>query len=896
MKNSRVCVVVFFLFLSLVIGINNSAVANEYLVGPGDVLYISVWGHPELETEVTVRPDGYLTFPLVGDHWAIDKTTRELRAELETILAEFVVKPQVTVMVREFRTLEVQVLGEVQDSGYYTLKAGSRLMDVLALAGGPIKTADLTKVTITRYSLDSSEQEYTNVLQVNANDYIEHGNLASNPLIESGDMIYVAPSGRATIFGEVRQPTSYDLGSGLDILDLLALAEGALDSADLTQVTITRQTEEGPQEQIINVQAILSGRSKSIKIEANDVVFVPKQQQVMVLGAVRNPGVYNMQKELNLVELLGRAGGVLATANTESISITRKFGDQQELLVADASPSLTGREGGDNPPLRADDLIFVPEGYQNVLVLGEVRVPGSYLVKEYTRLLDVLVQAGGTSDRSGEILVLTRNGEAKEIELGALERLGLQNEKILPGDVVYIPEGRRQVLILGEVRNPGYVQFRQGDRLLDAIGLAGGLTQNALEQEVSLSRQTEQGIEISVIDFSELMINRYLANNELLQAGDVIIVPQADRSVIVLGEVQRPGYYQFKAGDGILDAIMLAGGFSEAAQEEAISLTRQTEDDAEVITIDFSELEKNHFIDEDIALMGGDVIMVPRSDRSTLVLGEVRSPGYYVFSKGQRFMDLIARAGGFTTDADPEKVVITRETPTGVESKTINLDLLAGTTNNSVLQGGEIISVPKANRTVLVFGEVARPGAYSIPPQGRLLDILALSGGLKTNTGDETVVLTRNLVEGEQVWQVNQNELMTSQSEYNLSMLGGDVVYVPAARRQILVLGQVKNPGVYSLPAGARVMDALAMAGGPQERAALEAVGIYRDGSMDGSELVAMGKDKVLFSGDASENPLLDAGDIVYVPETKKPDWTKIFGFLGGLKTFKDLFNIRIPW
>ena len=91
-------------------------------------------------------------------------------------------------------------------------------------------------------------------------------------------------------------------------------------------------------------------------------------------------------------------------------------------------------------------------------------------------------------------------------------------------------------------------------------------------------------------------------------------------------------------------------------------------------------------------------------------------------------------------------------------------------------------------------------------------------------------------------------------------------------------------------------MDAIALAGGPLERAALESVGIYRDGSLEGSDIVAMGQDKVLFTGDASENPLLTGGDIIYVPETKKANWTKIFGFLGGIKTFKDLFDITFRW
>ena len=870
--------------------------ANEYLLGVGDVLRISVWGHTELTTDVAIRPDGYLTFPLVGDHFAANKTPRQLGAELQAILGEFVINPQVTVIVNQFRTLQVQVLGEVRTSGYVQLKAGSRLMDVLASAGGPDKTADLSRVTITRYVFDSVGQEQTQVLQVDVNQFLESGSPSHNPLIESGDMIFVPTSGRATIFGEVRQPTSYDLGSGLDVLDLLALAGGALDTADLEQVVVTSQKDGQPVEQIINVQDYMSGRSKAAAILPNDVVFVPKKQQVMVLGAVSSPGIYTLHSEAHLIDILARAGGVSASGDPSTVAITRSGDSGQEILVVNAEPGLKGQAGGENPRLFADDLIFVPDGYQNALVLGQVRTPGSYIVREQTRMLDLLAEAGGTAERAGDELTLTRDGVVKTIDLGALERLGLQNDKVLPGDIVYVSEGRRQVLVLGEVRSPGYYQFGHGDRFLDAIAMSGGLTDEALEEQVSLSRQSSDGTEITMIDLRDLMNNRYLADNIPLQGGDVIIVPRAERGVIVLGEVNHPGYYQFQSGDGLLDAIVLAGGFSESADEEQVSLTRYSEGNTEVSIIDFSLLMENRFLAEDRLLQGGDVIMVRRSDRSVLVLGEVRNPGYYVFTKGQSLMDLIGRAGGFTEGAEPARVVVTRETEEGVLTETISLDLLAGETDNRPLQGGEIITVPEANRMVLVFGDVTRAGAYTLPQGGRLLDILALAGGLQSNTGNEQVIVTRQGGAEEQIWEVDYSSLMMAQVEHNLPLVGGDVIYVPASKSQILVLGMVKNPGVYSLPVGARVMDAIALAGGPLERAALESVGIYRDGSLEGSDIVAMGQDKVLFTGDASENPLLSGGDIIYVPETKKADWTKIFGFLGGIKTFKDLFEISFPW
>lgn len=955
-----------------------AAGAAEYTLGVGDVLRITVWGHADLATEVAIRPDGYLTFPLVGDLWAVDKTPRQISSELQNMLAEFIVNPQVTVIVSQFRTLHVQVLGEVKESGYYQLKAGARLADVLALAGGPTATADLSSVTVTRYVLDEGGQEHSRVLQVDVNQFLQGGDLAANPLLESGDMIYVPPAGRAAIFGEVRQPASYSLGQGLDILELLAAAGGALDTADLERVVVTSQGEEGPLERIVNVQELLSGRGRPTALRPNDVVFVPKKQQVMVLGAVQNPGVYPLHSEATLLEIIARAGGVLPTGDPSAIAITRRDAGQ-ELIVADLQPALSGRTGGDNPTVDPDDVIFVPEGYQNALVLGAVRSPGSFAVREQWRILDLLAEAGGTTERAGDELTLLRSGVTRTIDLGALERLGLQNERVLPGDVLYVAEGSRQVLVLGEVARPGAYEFRRGDRLLDALALAGGLTPEAWEEQVSLTRQTAQGTQVFTVDFSELMTNRFLADNLPLESGDVIIVPRAARGVIVMGEVQNPGYYQFKAGDSVLDAVMLAGGLLESADAQRVSLTRQTAQGAQVFTVDFAQLMENRVLTDNLSLesgdviivpratrgvvvMGevqrpgyyqfkagdsvldaimlaggllesadaqwisltrqtaegayveyidflelqeerfaaeqriledGDVIVVPRSSRNALVLGEVRNPGYYAFGPGETYLDLIGRAGGFTAEADPAKVVVALEGPEGAVTEVVNLDVLSGADYKRQLRGGEVISVPKANNKVLVFGDVVRAGAYTLPSQGRLLDVLAEAGGLKSNIGTEQVVVTRQAPHGEQVWQVTYGQLMGAQNQYNLELSGGDVIYVPAARRQILVLGMVKNPGAYDLPAGARLLDAIALAGGPLDRAALENVGIYRDGVLDESEQVPMGQDKVLFTGDAQENPLLRPGDIIYIPETKKPDWTKIFGFVGAISSFKSaLFNI----
>jgi len=1108
-----------------------------------------VWGHTELTTTVEVRPDGMITFPLVGDRQAVGRSTQELASDIQEALREYVIEPHVTVLVSQFRTVGVQVLGEVKSPGYYLVRANARLMDALGLAGGPTRAADLSQVVLTRRSPSGSAE----IQRINVTEYIQQGNLAANPILEPGDVIQVDAVGKALILGEVRQPASYDIGAEMDILDLLGLAGGALDSADLEQVVLTRTYEGGAtREMVINVQSLLAGRTEDApRIQRNDVVFVPAKQQVIVLGAVRSPGTYPLKKGARLLDIVAAAGGLTDAADSHSIAVTRSALGEQEVFTVDAHNALMGRVGGDNPALMGGDIVFVreakstalvlgqvvrpgsypvtehsrvldviaaaggltaqaaaervtltrttaeevqllemditlvqqgrqenlavqpgdvlfvPEGAPQVLVLGQVRSPGSYRVTESTRLLDVLAMAGGTLDRAGQKLTLTRAGETKEIDLGALMRLGLGNERVQAGDVIHIPEGQQQVLVLGQVRSPGYYRFSLGDRVLDAVGYAGGLLPDAAAEDVTLTRQNDGQAEIISLNLEELMENRFLTNNLPLQAGDIIIVPKANRTVLVLGEVRSPGYYTITGRERVLDLLAMAGGLTEEALGEEVTVTRRNADGSEeILTVNADAAmrgESRLDAGDNPVVAGGDVIFVPeRQTPRVLVFGEVRSPGYYTVDSRTRLLDVIAKAGGLLQSADETSVVLTREVDGTVATEEIDVGraMLTGE-GNYLLSGGETVSVPRVNRTVVVFGEVARPGsypvepgdrltdilakaggpletadlsqvafttrsgeagsgvsvidlgpalvdanhhanlpvtggetihipatnrrvlvlgqvqrpgaytidrytrlldllamaggptataelseatltrsipggeevkqidlrevianqadnlelqggdilylpparqvlvmgevnragAYTLPPGGRILDILALAGGLKSSYAEQEIIMTRQDGDIERVWHMYYGELMAAQAENNLLLTGGDVVYVPEVRRQVLVLGEVRSPGVYSIPTGARVLDAIALAGGPTDRAALENVGIYRGGSTGDPTTLTMGKDKLLFEGNVEENPLIQGGDVIYVPETTKPNWTSIFSFIGGLKTFNDLIS-----
>jgi len=124
---------------------------EEYVLGVEDKLSISVWKEPDLNKTVTVRPDGKITFPLVGDVQAAGRTARQLTDDVAKALTRFIKEPVVTVVVEEINNFKVFVLGEVTTQGALTLRRRTRLVEAIALAGGMTQYADKSNVLLMRF-------------------------------------------------------------------------------------------------------------------------------------------------------------------------------------------------------------------------------------------------------------------------------------------------------------------------------------------------------------------------------------------------------------------------------------------------------------------------------------------------------------------------------------------------------------------------------------------------------------------------------------------------------------------------------------------------------------------------------------------------------------------------
>jgi polysaccharide biosynthesis/export protein len=256
-------------------------------------------------------------------------------------------------------------------------------------------------------------------------------------------------------------------------------------------------------------------------------------RRASVFGAVKSPGVFELKEQCTVTEMLATAGGPTPVADLRRVTISRADGSKR--LVVDLAQAARTGEVTDNVALEPGDLIIVPEGApQTVLVLGEVIKPGSYDLQGQMRLMDALSQAGGPTTKADlQRVTLTRAGQQKEevFDLQQLLTKGQQadlsaNVVLQPGDTVVLPESERKFYVLGEVSRADSYPLKPASRVLDAITTAGGSTHEADLGKVMLIRKDEKGQAVArQVDVKKMMTKGQMALNEELHEGDVIYVP-----------------------------------------------------------------------------------------------------------------------------------------------------------------------------------------------------------------------------------------------------------------------------------------------------------------------------------------------------------------------------------
>lgn len=174
-----------------------SAADNDYIMCPGDQLQVVVYRHTDISsplnsTPYIVRPDGKVTFPLIGDIDVTGKTVTEFTRQLEASLAEYLVRPQVSVNILKLGTTRVYVLGEVKKPGLYELEKSHRVLDALGKAEGFTEKAAKKKIFLIRKGAEKP-------VLVNINNFLKKSDQSQNYVLNEGDCLYLTSNGKIDI-------------------------------------------------------------------------------------------------------------------------------------------------------------------------------------------------------------------------------------------------------------------------------------------------------------------------------------------------------------------------------------------------------------------------------------------------------------------------------------------------------------------------------------------------------------------------------------------------------------------------------------------------------------------------------------------------------------------------
>jgi len=597
----------------------------SYRLGPGDRLVLVLTGDVEASYTLDVTREGFVVIPQVGEVYVNGLTLAQLNDILYTRLGRVYsgvtrgagATTHFSVTPARIRSNMVYVVGDVIRPGAYQVSATGTLLTALYAAGGPTDNGSLRDLQVRR--------DGRVVAHLDFYDYLINGDASHDIHLENGDIVCVPVHlGRVRVVGEIVRPATYEVRPSETLADAIRFAGGFKATAARQRVQIER--------------------------------IVPPAER---------------------------------TAGRDRITTD---------VVSDAF--LTGT--GPAVPLQPGDVIRVfpvaTRVRNRVFVTGDVYTPGTVGLTPGMKLSDVLRLAGGPKSDAylGEVLVSRLQPDSTRIQLRAMLRDttgAVVNDFTVHEDdevhVFSVTEFRpsRYVAINGAVQHPGQFAYRKGMTLRDLVLLAGGLQQSALLNEAKVARlpaDRSGGVTAREFDvpldssylFERAPDGRYVGPPGLpAPAGptpevaldpydNVLILRQPNwelqRTVAVTGEVRFPGTYSLLSkSERISDVLKRAGGLTPEGYANGIVFVRKAQHIGR-IGVELPRILQNQRDLDNLLLMDGDSLYIPRYDAVVRVQGAVNSPVAVTYQPGRDLNYYIRAAGGPSLKADLGRAYVTQ--------------------------------------------------------------------------------------------------------------------------------------------------------------------------------------------------------------------------------------------
>ena len=438
---------------------------EEYRVGPGDKLFISISGVTEISNTFIIDQEGWFYIPRLG---AIDlrKTSlKEAKEKISDAILRYFKDVDIFISLVDFRMIKISLVGSVAKPSVFVLSANSRLMDLVTGSNQLSENSDMRNIKVI-----SKEGETKNYDLLS---FLRFGDFANNPLLVEGDVVMVQKVDQVIrISGQVQYPALYEFRPDETIKDLIKLAGGFTFDARKDTIELIRFLEDD-KTQLSKYYSYDEIEQNNIYLQNKDHVVVRQipeyliDHYVVINGYVRYPGWYKINKNsTTLKNLIEEAGGFLEEASLTEASLTRKM-DVEEIdteyerlklipienmtedeydyykaksrqysgtVVVDFVKLFQQGDLGEDIILRKNDIINIPEKKDYIIMLGQFVNPGKIIYDSLLTVEDYVRLAGGFGWRAleGDVRIIrAKTGEWVDAD---------ENVLLRPGDTIWVPE------------------------------------------------------------------------------------------------------------------------------------------------------------------------------------------------------------------------------------------------------------------------------------------------------------------------------------------------------------------------------------------------------------------------------------------------------------------------
>ena len=603
----------------------NIATPKNYVLGPGDAVYVDIYGASQKSMQVTVSPDGYINIEGYGPVQVSGLTVSQANARLRSTLGTRYSSSNIKLTVGETRTIMVNVMGEVKAPGTYTLSAFASVFHALYMAGGTSEIGTLRNIKVYRAG--------RLVSNVDIYDYILNGKLTGNVRLADNDVIVVGTYDcLVNITGKVKRPMYYEMKKTENVQTLIKYAGGFTGDAYTKSVRLLRKN--GREYGVYNITEF---DMASFRLNDEDSVSVdsilPRYTNTVTLkGAVFRPGMYQMGGEVTTVKgLLEAADGIREDAFTQHGVMHRMKADRTlEVLSVDVKGILEGTVA--DIPLCNEDVLFIPSKKEltderKLKIYGEVYYPGSYQYADGMTVEDFILQAGGLKDGASKKVVVNRRalatvGQAGEqtsrsqtFELSLVDGFVVDGQpgfKLQPFDEVYVSKmpgytEQMNVSVEGEVTSAGFYGLPNNNtRVSDVLKMAGGVT----------SRAAKNGT----------YIMRKMNDEEMRRRENFVRTTRANRANSYMFVTSTAADEKYLFADSLLQEQYLSEDFYKVAVNLQASLNKPG-------------------CVEDVILRDGDRLIVEELNNTVKISGAVPNENTVPYVKGKNVKYYMQQAG-----------------------------------------------------------------------------------------------------------------------------------------------------------------------------------------------------------------------------------------------------------